>query len=190
MITDICIQVSNMSWGGEDIELIFGDTKIQYSPTYMGVEPITSLLWVLSETIRSDMLIDNRLIWLDEPGKLEIDMERDDAKNDLLFLDIKNYPYFGCGDNRDDVYSNEWHLEVSFSCFKDAVIKEAIRLLKVYGLGGFNQNWLKGNDTFPVNSLLILLGNKADNGDIGDKYKDEFHSDILKELKMLEKICQ
>ena len=190
MITDISIHVCNISWGNEDIELVFGETKISYSPTYMGVEPITSLLWVLAETISDEEPIDHTIKWYDEPGKLEIDMEMDDAKGDLLYLDIKNYPYFGIGDNRDDVYTDEWHLEVSFSCFKETVINEAIRLLKLYGLGGFNKNWLNGNDTFPVNSLLILLGNIAAHSDIGDKYQDEYHSDIIKELRMLEELCR
>lgn len=185
MITDIRINVSSISWGGEDIELIFDKTKINYSPTYMGVEPITSLLWVLAESIKDCEPVDSSIKWYDEPGKLEIDMMMEDSEDDLLYLDIKKYPYFGSGDNQDDVYSDEWHLEVSFSCFKEAVIKEAIRLLKIYGIGGFNQNWLNGNDTFPINSLLILLGNRCNNA-----YKDEYHSDILEELRMLEELCR
>lgn len=185
MITDISIHVSSISWGCEDIELIFGKTKINYSPTYMGVEPISSLLCVFAESIKDNKLVDNTIKWYDEPGKLEIDMMMDDSEDDLLYLDIKNYPYFGRGDNQDDVYSDEWHLELSFSCFKDAVIKEAIRLLKVYGIGGFNQNWLDGNDIFPINSLLFLVGNRCNNA-----YKDVYHSDILEELRILEELCR
>ena len=65
--------------------------------------------------------------------------------------------------------------------YKEAVIKEALRVLKTYGLRGFNESWSDGMDVFPINSLLVLLG-----ADVNYNEKTwDCNSNIFTELDIL-----
>ena len=68
-----------------------------------------------------------------------------------------------------------------FEEYKEAVIKESLRVLKTYGLRGFNESWSDGMDVFPVNSLLVLLG-----ADVNYNEKTwDCNSNIFTELDIL-----
>lgn len=179
MITDIKINVKSICFGNEDIELIFGDTVISFYASYMGPEPISTLL---DSLIALEVeLIENAdqsysVSWADEPGYLTLDMWKK-KESDILHSEVK-FNNEGDGEYHKE---EEWELELSYQCYREAVLNESIRLLKQYGIDGFNKNWCNGNDTFPLNSLLILLGNTS-------KYNQETecsYSDIFSELKIL-----
>lgn len=57
----------------------------------------------------------------------------------------------------------------------------AIDVLGRYGIKGFNQSWQCGYDTFPLGSLLNILGAKSE----FDPKLDAFKSDFNKELSLL-----
>ena len=65
--------------------------------------------------------------------------------------------------------------------YKEAVIKESLRILKVYGLKGFNENWCDGDDVFPLNSLLSAMGTECTQ----TTEKWVVKSDIISELELL-----
>lgn len=180
MVTDIKINVKSLCFGSEDIELIFGDAVIPFYASYLGPEPISTLI---DSLIALEVeLIENvdqcyNVTWVDEPGFLELEMwKKEDS--DILNLEIK---YNNEGDG---IYHKEedWGLELSYQSYRKVVLNESIRLLKQYGLDGFNHNWCNGNDTFPLNSLLILLGNTSKY----DQEKECSYSDIFSEIKLLE----
>lgn len=180
MVKEIVINVKSICFGSEDIELIFGDTVIPFYASYLGPEPISTLI---DSLIALEVeLIDNaeqcyNVTWVDEPGYLKLDAWKK-KESDILHLEI-NYNNEG-----DGIYhkEEEWELELSYQCYRDAILNESIRLLKQYGLDGFNHNWCDGNDTFPLNSLLILLGSTSKY----DQEKECSYSDIFSEIKLLE----
>lgn len=182
MVTDIRINVKSICFGSEDIELIFGHTVIPFYASYMGPEPISTLL---DSLIALEIeLIENsdpcyHVSWADEPSYLKLDMWKK-KESDILHLGIE---YNNEGDG---IYHKEekWEFELSYQCYRKAIINESIRLLKQYGLDGFNRNWCDGNDTFPLNSLLILLGNVSK----FDQEKEYSYSDIFSELSLLKAI--
>jgi hypothetical protein len=72
-------------------------------------------------------------------------------------------------------------IEFNFDDYKKAVIRESLRVLKHYGINGFNRNWCDGTDTFPINSLIMILGSDT----IFQDKTDTFHGDIYAELDLL-----
>lgn len=180
MLTDIRINVKSICFGSEDLELIFGDTVIPFYASYIGPEPISTLI---DSLIALEVeLIENAdqcyyVAWVDEPGYLKLDMWKK-KESDKLHLEVK---YNNEGDG---IYhkEEEWEYELSYQSYREAVLQESIRLLKQYGLDGFNQNWCDGNDTFPLNSLLTLLGNTSK----FNQEKECSYSDIFSELRLLE----
>ena len=101
-------------------------------------------------------------------------------QSDKLHLEIK---YNNKGDG---IYhkEEEWEYELSYQSYREAVLQESIRLLKLYGLGGYNRNWCDGNDIFPVNSFLMLLGSITEY----DEKNEVSYSDIFSEIKLLERM--
>ena len=181
MVTNIRINVKSISFGCEDLKLIFGDTVIPFYASYMGAEPISTLidsLIALEVEIIENSFQRYHVIWVDEPGYLDLKMTKD-KDSDILNMEIE-YNNEGEG-----IYHKEesWKFQLSYKSYREAVISESLRLLNLYGLGGFNQNWCDGYDTFPINSLLILLGNIDEL-----KFKDDiFYSDIYNDLNLLRK---
>lgn len=180
MVTDIRINVKSICFGSEEIKLIFGDIVISFNASYLGPEPISTLidsLIALEVDLIENADQDYNVSWADEPGYLNFDMWKK-KESDTLHLEI-NYNNEG-----DGIYHKEekWELKISYKCYRKAILNESIRLLKEYGLDGFNQNWCDGKDTFPINSLLILLGNNSRYS----KEKECSYSDIFSELRLLE----
>ena len=182
MVTNIRINVKSICFGSEDIELFFGDKAISFYASYMGPEPISTLI---DSLIALEVkLIENadqcyNVAWADEPGYLNLEMWKK-KESDMLYLEVK---YNNEGDG---IYhkEEEWEFELSYKCYRKAVLNESIRLLKHFGLDGFNRNWCDGNDTFPLNSLLILLGNTSKY----DQEKECSYSDIFSEIHLLERM--
>ena len=91
MVTDIRINVKSISFGSVDIELIFGDTVIPFCASYIGPEPISTLIdslialeWKLIEN--ADQCYN--VAWADEPGYLKLEMWKK-KQSDKLHLEIK-----------------------------------------------------------------------------------------------------
>lgn len=180
MITDIKINVKSICFGSEEIELIYGDMVIPFYASYLGPEPMSSLIDSLI-ALEVELIINAdqsyNVSWADEPGYLRLDMWKK-KESDILHLEVE---YNNEGDG---IYHKEekWEFELSYQCYRKAIINESVRLLKQYGLAGYNRNWDDGNDTFPLNSLLILLGNTSKY----DQEKECSYSDIFSELRLLE----
>ena len=180
MITDIKINVKSISLGSEEIELFFGDTVVSCCVSYMGREPFSTLIQSLiafnEETVNRDYRTFHTY-WADDPdGGWDVDFYWDLETDTVEFM--IEYDNKKKGELREIKY---WEFEVSYKDYKRAVIGEGLRLLKKYGLAGFNQNWCDGYDTFPINSFLMLLGNTSEY----DEKKEVLFSNIFSELKLL-----
>ena len=181
MITDIRINVKSINFGSEDIELAFGDTVVSCGVSYMGREPFSTLIHSLiafNEEIENLNYRTFHTYWADDPdGGWDIDFYWD-LKTDTVGFEIE-YDNEKKGELREIKY---WEFVVSYNDYKHAVISEGLRLLKKYGLAGFNRNWNEGEDTFPLCSFLLLLGSTSEY----DEKKEVSYSDVFSELKILE----
>ena len=148
---NIEIKLHEICVGSETISLRFGDTVIHYDPTYMGPEALSTLInSVVSLSYKETINVDTerfRTTWETEPGTLKLSFYRNKITNKTLLKTESD---------SEDLDGLE--IEFDFNEYKEAVIKEALRVLKTYGLRGFNESWSDGMDVFPINSLLVLLG--------------------------------
>lgn len=171
---EIRINIKELVVGSELIELTFGDKTISYDATYEGEEPLSTL--IKSVVLLRDRIAENvnyskcHLTWRSEPGYLNLNF-RKDTITDVVTLKTES----------DTHELNNLEIEFGFEEYKEAVIKESLRILKVYGLKGFNENWCDGDDVFPLNSLLSAMGTECTH----TTEKWVVRSDIVSELELL-----
>lgn len=173
------IELKSLSWGTEEILLRFDTQLISFSATYMGLEPISSLIYSL---VSLEHEIDNedftryKFAWCDEPGTLDFEIHKANY-NDYILVRIK---YDNCAS--DPYHKNDdWEFEMHYSLYRKTILEAALKVLNKYGLNGFSDSWADGKDTFPLCSLVSLLGAKSTYQKDGDCYC----SDIFKELTLL-----
>ena len=171
---EIRINIKELVVGSELIELKFGDKTISYDATYEGEEPLSTL--IKSVVLLRDRIVENvdyskcHLTWRSEPGYLNLNF-RKDTITDIVTLKTES----------DTPELNNLEIEFGFEEYKEAVIKESLRILKVYGLKGFNENWCNGDDVFPLNSLLSAMGTECTH----TSEKWVVRSNIFSELELL-----
>ena len=171
------VGISNFCYGSTDISLTFDDKTITFDATYVGEEPLCSLIVSVYELDRYPVNVGEEtwdLEWQSEPGYFKIYMNRI-ISTGLLYLDIET-------DRIDGTYLDEvrkYSYVVPYQMYKDSIIKCALRALKTYGLTGFNENWIDGPDTFPLGALLNIMGYEA------KRVENEFYSDIANEYEFL-----
>lgn len=174
------IKVKSLSYGCEDISLFFNDQEIYFFASYMGYEPVTtlikSLVWLERDVEGVDCMTDS-FEWLDEPGSMKFDL-RKELQEDHIRIRIK---YDNCVDDPSYHREKDWCFEMPYSLYRQTVLGTALRVLKEYGLNGFNESWADNPDTFPISSLISLLGNELSYNEEGDN----FHSDLMGEFKLL-----
>ena len=88
MVTDIKVNVKSICFGSEDIELIFGDTVIPFYASYLGPEPISTLIdSLIALEIELILNADQSYYvrWADEPGYLSLEMWKK-KESDLLHV--------------------------------------------------------------------------------------------------------
>ena len=87
-------------------------------------------------------------------------------------------------DSRGEMISTIRKYSIPFDLFHSAVRELAIRVVKKYGIVGFNSNWSSTDDpqeVFPVGSFLRLLGMEA----TFKEASDELTSSCQDEVKLL-----
>jgi hypothetical protein len=171
---EIKINIKELVVGSELIVLNFGEQTISYDATYEGEEPLSTL--IKSIVLLRDRIAENAdyskcyLTWRSEPGYLNLNFRRNTI-TDLVILKTES----------DTPELDNLEIEFGFEEYKEAVIRESLRILKVYGLKGFNENWCDGNDVFPLNSLLSAMGTECTH----TTEKWVVKSDIISELELL-----
>ena len=93
----------------------------------------------------------------------------------LLDHDTKYYR------NQPDYEEETWDFVIPYSLYKSEVIRSALKMLKEYGLRGSNANWADGYETFPLNTLLKVMGRNVTRNEDEDCYR----SNIFEELEFL-----
>ena len=167
------IDVLDLEVGWETIRMTFDDRVIEYCASYVGEEPISTLVDAADALdgcyngYREEKCF---VQWQKEPGFIEITFYRKEDR-DYIEMSIES------DDSEIDGYSAYF----DYSVFKDAVIKASLTVLKKYGIVGYSLGWNKSYHTFPVHQLLALLGIKSS---ISTE-SDERYSSVFEELEIL-----
>lgn len=167
------------------IEMDFDGRHYRFQSTYMGENPLNSLingLWTLKfhshhfeESDRSC-----KFVWQDEPdGHLVRLCKKNDDLHIVIhyFSDATNF-----GGNSFMFEDTKLVLDTvfNFDDFTKEVCKAAINAIKKYGILGYARSWddRMNNFDFPVAKLLYLLGSelKEDNNDL---YFSDFDRELL-----------
>lgn len=185
MVKNISIKISNLAWGNEDVEILFDNDKVYYSAGYLGSDPLGDLIKIAAYFVhnKSDDYGGHCSVnWDGEPGNMNFSVTRDKTDNGLLHIDVSETGDFVDPETKHPwIQDDKYHFDVPLEIFKKAVVKEAIRVLKDYGVRGYTGSWCDGMDTFPVTSLLVLLGDTTR----FDEESDSYRSNIKDELKLL-----
>lgn len=155
---EIKIQVKSLCCGNEEINIFFGEHRISFYASYLGQEPMASLVQAVYELEEcgvcdmdnDEVRYESEVRWLDEPGFLTMEFRRTD---ETLYIHMKTADDFECK----SIMEEELCFHVSFKTFKEAVIRESLRMLREYGIKGYYDSWADGKD-FPLALLLSLLG--------------------------------
>lgn len=173
------INVKSLSYGSEEISLTFGNQEIPFWASYIGPEPISSLvesLVGLEDEIENVDFTRYFISWSDEPGSLDFEMYKNKFEDHIL-LKIK----FDNCDTGQYHKTGNWEFEMAYSLYKQTVLNTALKALKKFGLIGFNDSWANGKETFPFCSLISLLGGQT----LYHEESDSFRSNIFDELALL-----
>ena len=172
-VDKVQIDVLELEVGWETIRMTFDDRVIEYCASYVGEEPISTLVDAADALdgcyngYREEKCF---VQWQKEPGFIEITFYRKEDR-DYIEMSIES----------DDPEIDGYSAYFDYSVFKDAVIKASLTVLKKYGIVGYSLGWNKSYHTFPVHQLLALLGIKSS---ISTE-SDERSSSVFAELEIL-----
>ena len=139
------IRVHELMVGWCDIDLHINGKLIPFHASYIGTNPIASLIENcadIKQSIDCGDAYEEEIKWVKEPGLMQI----------FTRLDRSQVVHFDIFDKNEE---RQWHESVSFADYKQAVIAEGCRVLKALGLFGYHIAWNDHLD-FPLRSLLQL----------------------------------
>lgn len=184
MKKNIEIKVKSICYGWEDIKFTINGKRYRYNASCCwGGEPLSNLILAVEELIWKEKE-ECTMTWNSEPGELIITITRDPIERDLLHIDANEKGEFFDPKVGPWTQDDKYNFKVSLNELKDAVIDEALRMLREYGLRGFDSSWASGENTFPLKSLLILMGSSV----TFDEETESYRSNIIDELELLMKI--
>lgn len=181
-ISEFRIDIADFEHGWETISLIFNGVSVEFTASYIGGEPLSTLIEAVgaldSEYITGSNESLYYIDWISEPGRMKISLQRNLSDNQLS-IEITESE---CLDDS----MKRWNFVMNYSLFRQAVIDLAITSLNKYGICGFNHNWEVENDVLPIGTLLSILGTKTD----FDKVDQSFRSNLAEEISILTSIIQ
>lgn len=110
------IKIESLSWGSEDIILTFNGQDISFYASYIGVEPLSSMIESLIALEEEYLNLNySRYFtkWQSEPGVLDFEMNKDKGKDHMKII-IKrdddnrrlfHYDRFGKGKANDPLFA-------------------------------------------------------------------------------------
>lgn len=150
-----------------NVELCIDGEKIVFDASYLGENPIETLLRACVE-LKEFAGYECDFMWVSEPGELNFRLY---YRDDSLSIDIT--------EQVEETILNTWHVETSFNDFVNMVIAEAFEVLRKYGLYGYRTSWAKGM-TFPIDILAQLL---LDNEFVSNE--NLYNTDFSKEINSI-----
>lgn len=186
LVKDFDIEIERIVSGWEYIKLRFDDIEIPFEASYIGREPISTLVVSIFHLKNHlDFNIEDYFAkwhWNDEPGKIRFEVKRS-STTDVLTIDIVLDKY----DNGSDI--KQWHFKMPYVLYRNIVIKTALRQLKRYGIKGFHENWM-ADDFTELPTMLIAILSSETKSLSEDPISTERFSDILSEIELLKQALQ
>lgn len=151
----------------------------QFMPTYMGGNPLNSLITGLycldsneeldvtteTECCKKGFYTRHRMIWEGEPDGQTVVLSKieDDLRIEICHFSDKEW-YGG------KIYAfcdltPVIDVHTSFGDFKNKVCRETLRVLHKYGIAGYAYSWDDSIEEFPFAKFLYLIGNRTHYGD-------------------------
>ena len=139
-------RVRKIEVGSCDVIMTINDKVISYYASYMGLEPLASMVGICCEMMLETHADGHpyRTAWTAEPGSLRFTFSPE--KNGLLHIDIA-----------DENTKEEWHEDVPFEAFVAAIITDSFRVLNAFGLYGYRSAWADDIE-FPLSLLMMICG--------------------------------
>ena len=186
LVKNFDIEVEKIDSGWEYIRLRFDDTEIPFAASYIGSEPVSTLVEsIFNLENHLDFNIEDYFAkwhWSDEPGVIRFDAERNPATNVLTINIALDRDESGC-----DI--KHWHFQMPYVLYRNKVMKTALHQLKRYGIKGFQENWMT-SDFIALPTLLIVLLTSETRRLSKDPNSIEFFSDIFSEIELLKQALQ
>lgn len=181
------IEIDKLTFGWEYITLVFNETRIPFQASYIGNEPLYSLIEAVFSLDDKDNNFNNikgmyAIKWYDEPGVLSMKLHHR-RRTDKLSIDIVMNESASFGDRLKDGTEQIWYFEMEYKFFREAIIQIAVQMLNQHGFFGFNSNWDKGRYVFSLEKLLFIA-TKGKEPQF-DKKLDTYKSDFSQELSLL-----
>ena len=169
-------------YGGAVLSMEIDGKSYKFAATYVGVNPLDSLidtLWRMSNVDENGESRTYNLFWQNEPWGHAVKLFR---HNNELRIIIMYYTTL----IRDYLFSFEdaklvLDVTTDFDDFTKKVCRATIEALRKYGFVGYVDSWGDGDD-FPILHLLYLLGSHS--------HKDNkvYFSNFEDEIKMITQI--
>lgn len=135
------------------------------------------MVWIDSDIKDGDLQEKRVTKWCDGPGSLRLEIRTDGDIDDVI-IKIADNDSSGIYDDIEKP-DEEYHFQVKHNHIKKAVVEEASRVLKKYGLYGYNGNWMHAyEDIFPVSAVLKLLGDKSTFEEESESYYTNLKTEI------------
>lgn len=197
LVKDFRISVTNFSKGVQTIVLKFDDISISIDAIFVkkrafsefGGQPLSTLIEKVKFLSREVNPEDNIAFmateteWCLNPGAFKLRFMKFFPSN-ILNLDICRHHYDISKRNTDfyrkqPEYSEErWSFQLPFEVFKQSVIHASLSLLKEYGYKGINSHWCDYAETFPLGTLMDVIGCNAQS-------EKSSKTDVFKEFEHL-----
>ena len=163
---------------GANIRLLFDKTILSFVADDSGSEPLSTLLESTVYLEDAIVLEDYECVWrnMRDSEIMKIQIIKDE-ENVRLSFDLYKFDEF----QEINTLYNSWKFELSYLLYRKNIVTTCLRMLKRYGIRGFNDKWTPDmpTDCFSINTLLAAMGHKITVSD------GELKSDIFEELKIL-----
>ena len=174
---EFVFKYESYGFGCTTITIKAGKQEVVFHASYIGRNPMESILEALSEMVCDDY-DDCQLFWASEPGTLRVTIDKEEAKAHLLVDEFDQDVDYR------KVKEAQWVRRIDtiipITQLVDVVVKEAERNLLLHGLVGFSTDWCAHTDVFPISAYLRLKGIGYEFGD-----DDIRKSSLEEELQML-----
>lgn len=155
--------------GSCDVVMTINGKTIPYNATYMGIEPLASMIEICAELMRESHVDEEyHTSWADEPGGLHFTIIPNG--NGMLHIDIY-----------DEITKEEWHEDILFDDFVSAIVSEGLRVLNAFGLYGYRAAWAAHTE-LPISSFLLICRQY----DMDDICYFDCTSNLAKEVEFLQ----
>lgn len=163
-------KVKEISCGNCSAVLTVNDYIIPFEATYMGQEPLASMVNACANLMSRGKTYKIKLE--DEPDYFFLEISFELRENNMLRLNII----------KEKEIRQSWEEDIPFNLFVSAIISESFRVLNAFGLYGYMSAWMDHTD-FPLANLLLIC--ELYDKDISEGYK--LDTSISKEVEHIQK---